>query len=270
MKNVIYYSALIILWAIIHVLFGTTMLAVGAIKGPFPSPLIALAVAVLIPEYWLISIGLTMFTRDFLAKKILGNKEKHSKVTPTILVALGGIMVIASILISVFQDEETNNAIFAHRAPKIETLENRSYQGDAITGDKTLNEYDLLLARNASDFKDALYDEFEKLKNKTPIVIDKLMTLNDIKLSESTHTFIYRLEVDKNVFTENEWKEIIEKFEEDKKNEFYDKAIVKCIMEELELNDFFEAVNIELQYTFSDKNNRHIGTCGFEYKELAK
>ena len=43
-----------------------------------------------------------------------------------------------------------------------------------------------------------------------------------------------------------------------------------CAMEEVEPNDFFKAANIKLQYTFADINNQHIGTCGFEYKELAK
>ena len=100
MKNVIYYSVLIILWAIIHVLFGTVMLVTGVVKGPFPSPLIALAIAVLIPEYWLISIGLTMYARELLARKILGNGKKYSKRIPTILVVGGFILVVVNVLLS--------------------------------------------------------------------------------------------------------------------------------------------------------------------------
>lgn len=100
MKNVIYYSVLTILWAIIHVLFGTVMLVTGVVKGPFPSPLIALAIAVLIPEYWFISIGLTMYARELLSRKILGNGKKYSKRIPTILVVIGLILVVAGILIS--------------------------------------------------------------------------------------------------------------------------------------------------------------------------
>lgn len=272
MKNVIYYSALIILWAIIHVLFGTAMLAFGAIEGPFPSPLIALAIAALIPEYWFITIGLTMFTRDLMAWIILDDKKKHSKVVPTILVAIGSIMVIASTLISVFQNMDDNKATQTQIAQKIEVPENRSqsYKEEPITHDGTISDYDLLLTRTISDFKSALHDEFEKIKEKTPIVIDEITTLRGIKSSGSTYTFIYRLEVDKNNFTENEWKEIIEGFEEDKKIEFYYETIGMCAMEEVEPNDFFKAANIKLQYTFADINNQHIGTCGFEYKELAK
>ena len=268
MKKVIYYSALIILWAIIHVLFGTAMLAVGAIEGPFPSPLLALAVAVLVPEYWFITIGLTMFTRDLLAKKILGCEKKHSKIAPTVLIILGGIMVIASTLISIFQNRDTNKTTQAQTAPKIEVPQ--SNQEEPITGDSTLSDYDLLLAKTISDFENALYEEFEKMKNKTPVVIDEIMTLTEIKSSGSTYTFTYRLEVEKNSFTKDEWKEIIDEFEEDKKIEFYYETIGTCAMEEVEPNDFFKAANIEFRYTFTDKNNCHIGTCGFEYKELAK
>jgi hypothetical protein len=41
-------------------------------------------------------------------------------------------------------------------------------------------------------------------------------------------------------------------------------------MEEVDPNEFFKTVNIKFEYTFSDINNNHIGTCGFEYKDLAK
>ena len=100
MKNVIYYSVLIILWAIIHILFGTLMLVIGVVEGPFPSILIALVIATLIPEYWLISIGLTMYARGLLARKILGNEKKYSKRIPTILVVGGFILVVVNVLLS--------------------------------------------------------------------------------------------------------------------------------------------------------------------------
>ena len=275
MKKVFYYSALIILWAIIHVLFGITMIAVGAIEGPFPSPLLALGVAVLIPEYWLISTGLTLFARGLMARMILGKEERHSKTLPTILVALGCIMVIANVLINVFQDDkDIYKATQAQPLPQKEIVayENNfeSHQEGLNTGEKLLSDYDLLLAKTISDFENALYEEFEKMKNKTPVVIDEIMTLTEIKSSGSTYTFTYRLEVEKNSFTKDEWKEIIDEFEEDKKIEFYYETIGTCAMEEVEPNDFFKAANIEFRYTFTDKNNCHIGTCGFEYKELAK
>ena len=102
MKKAIYYSALFILWMIIHVLFAAIMLVTGVLDGPFPSISLALIVAVIIPEYWIVSIGLTLFARDMLSRKILGEEKKHSKVIPTILVAIGGIMVIAGILLKIF------------------------------------------------------------------------------------------------------------------------------------------------------------------------
>ena len=273
MKKVFYYSALIILWAIIHVLFGITMIAVGAIEGPFPSPLLALGVAVLIPEYWLISTGLTLFARGLMARMILGKEERHSKTLPAILVALGCIMVIANVLINVFQnDEEIYKPVQPLPQKEIVAYENNfeSHQEGLNTGEKLLSDYDLLLAKTISDFRNDLNVEFEKMKKKIPIVIDKFMTLNEIKSSGSTYTFIYRLEAEKSDLTEDAWKEIIEEFKEDRKHEFYYETISECIMADVNANDFFMAANVKFQYTFTDINNLHIGTCEVEYKDFAK
>lgn len=267
MKNVIYYSVLIIQCAIIHVLFGTIMIAIGAIQGPFPSPLLALGVTVLIPEYWLISIGITLFTRDLWARIILRKSKKHSKVVSTILVSIGFIMIVASILITTFQNSEKDKTTQTVASKKIEVYENKipSQKEEA-----SISNGDLVLTRMVSDFSTDLKMEFEKTKKDIPVKIDEFTTLKDIKLSESTYTFIYCWEINKNDLTENDWKEILEDFVEDRKIELYYEVVTACAMEEVDPNEFFKTVNIKFEYTFSDINNNHIGTCGFEYKDLAK
>ena len=273
MKKVFYYSALIILWAIIHVLFGITMIAVGAIEGPFPSPLLALGVAVLIPEYWLISTGLTLFARGLMARMILGKEERHSKTLPTILVALGCIMVIANVLINVFQDdEEIYKPVQPLPQKEIVAYENNfeSHQEGLNTGEKLLSDYDLLLAKTISDIKRDLKIEFENMEKRTPIVIDKYTTLSGIKSSGSTYTFIYRLDFEKEMFTEKEWKENIEEIGEEKKSELYNETISTCIMADVDSNDFFKAAGIKFKYIFNDKNNQYVGSYEIAYKDLAK
>ena len=275
MKKVFYYSALIILWAIIHVLFGITMIAVGAIEGPFPSPLLALGVAVLIPEYWLISTGLTLFARGLMARMILGKEERHSKVIPSVLVVLGSIMVIANVLINVFQDDkDIYKATQAQPLPQKEIVayENNfeSHQEGLNTGEKLLSDYDLLLAKTISDIKRDLKIEFENMEKRTPIVIDKYTTLSGIKSSGSTYTFIYRLDFEKEMFTEEEWKENIEEIGEEKKFELYYETTSTCIMADVDSNDFFKAAGIKFKYIFNDKNNHYIGSYEIAYKDLAK
>ena len=273
MKKVFYYSALIILWAIIHVLFGITMIAVGAIEGPFPSPLLALGVAVLIPEYWLISTGLTLFARGLMARMILGKEERHSKTLPTILVVLGCIMVIANVLINVFQDdEEIYKPVQPLPQKEIVAYENNfeSHQEGLNTGEKLLSDYDLLLAKTISDIKRDLKIEFENMEKRTPIVIDKYTTLSGIKSSGSTYTFIYRLDFEKEMFSEEEWKENIEEFGEDTKSELYYETTSTCIMADVDSNDFFKAAGIKFKYIFNDKNNHYIGSYEIAYKDLAK
>ena len=101
MKNVIYYSTLTALWVAIHILTGVILIAFGVVEASSPY---ALIVAVLIPEVWLLSVGLAMSLRGTLAKRILHEEKKFSKVVPIVLIALGSVMIIANIVLTCIQN----------------------------------------------------------------------------------------------------------------------------------------------------------------------
>lgn len=271
MKKVYYYLALFFLWAIIHVLFGAAMLAIGAIEGSFPTPLIALAVAVLIPEYWLISIGLTLFSRDMLANKILGEGKKHSKIIPIVLVALGTIMVIVSVSISAIWKTRANEATERKTPRKLEiSIDNYTtlHEGSEMSEERSSNS-NLLLTKTILDYKAGVNETFENMKEKVPTIIDEIVTLENVLISESAYTLFYQLNIDKDNFPQEELDDIIKEHKEDIKKELYYSTISTCWMAGVNPTDFFKTANIKFIYIFSDTNNEHIGLCEIDFKDFA-
>lgn len=271
MKKFCYYLALFFLWVIIHVLFGAAMLAIGAIEGSFPTPLIALAVAVLIPEYWLISIGLAMLTRDILAKKILGEGKKHSKIIPIVLVALGTIMVIASVSISAIWKTRANEATETRTPRKLEiSIDNYTtlHEGSEM-GEETSCNNDLLLAKTILDYKAGINETFENLGKQVPIRIDEILTLGKVSVTESEYTLFYQLNVEKDDFRQYELDNLIKETGEDMEFEFYYPTLSLCRMAGVNPSDFFKNSNIKFVCIFSDTNNEHIGLCEIDFKDFA-
>lgn len=271
MKKFYYYLALFFIWLIIHVLFGTSMLAIGAIEGSFPTPLIALAVAILIPEYWLISIGLAMLTRDILAKKILGEGKKHSKIIPIVLVALGTIMVIVSVSISAIWKTRANEATERKTPRKLEiSIDNyTTLQDDLEMSEESFSSNDLLLAKTILDYKAGINETFENLGKEVPIRIDEIQTLGKVSVTESAYTLFYQLNIDKDDFPQEELDDIIKEHKEDIKKELYYPTISICNMAGVNPTDFFKTANIKFIYIFSDTNNEHIGLCEIDFKDFA-
>ena len=271
MKKFCYYLALFFLWVIIHVLFGATMLAVGAVKGAFPTHFIALAVAVLIPEYWLISIGLTLFSRDMLANKILGKGKQHSKIIPTALVTLGTIMVIASVSISAIRKTEANEITETRTPRKLEiSIDNYTtlHEGSEMGEERSSNS-DLLLTKTILDYKAGMNETFENMKEGVPIIIDDIVTLENVLISESAYSIFYQLNIDKDDFPQEELDDIIKEHKEDIKKELYYPTISICNMAGVNPTDFFKTANIKFIYIFSDTNNEHIGLCEIDFKDFA-
>lgn len=271
MKKFCYYLALFFLWVIIHVLFGTTMLAIGAIEGSFPTFLIALAVAVLIPEYWLISIGLAMLTRDILAKKILGEGKKHSKIIPIVLVALGTIMVIVSVSISAIWKTRANEATERKTPRKLEiSIDNyTTLQDDLEMSEESFYSNDLLLAKTILDYKAGINETFENLGKEVPIRIDEILTLGKVSVTESEYTLFYQLNVEKDDFRQYELDNLIKETGEDMEFEFYYPTLSLCRMVGVNPSDFFKNSNIKFVCIFSDTNNEHIGLCEIDFKDFA-
>ena len=271
MKKFYYYLALFFIWLIIHVLFGTTMLAIGAIEGSFPTPLIALAVAVLIPEYWLISIGLTLFSRDMLANKILGKGKQHSKIIPTALVTLGTIMVIASVSISAIRKTEANEITETRTPRKLEiSIDNyTTLQDDLEMSEESFCSNDLLLAKTILDYKAGINETFENLGKEVPIRIDEIVTLENVLISESEYTLFYQLNVEKDDFRQYELDNLIKETGEDMEFEFYYPTLSLCRMAGVNPSDFFKNSNIKFVCIFSDINNEHIGLCEIDFKDFA-
>ena len=265
MKKVVYYSLIAILWAVIHVLIGVILIIVGVVEASSPN---ALLVAVLIPEVWILSIGLTMFSRRELSKRILHEEKKFSKVVPIVLVALGGLMVGANILLTCIQRCTTNDTTQTVSQKVVDTKEVSSNSTETYKSESS--NVDLSLTKTIMDFKTGLNEEFEKMDKIVPIRINEVMTLNEIKNSGSTYTLIYRLEIKKDDIAENELKDIIEDFGENNKIELYYEAISMCALAEIDSNEFFKAVNIKLQYCFTDINDNNLGTCEVDYKDFAK
>ena len=146
MKNVVYYSSLALLWVTIHILTGVILIAFGVVAASSPY---ALVIAVLIPEVWLFSVGLAMFTRRVLAKKILHKENSYSKVIPTVLTALGAVMIIANIVLTAIQENKTDETT-PISTPKI--AKNNNIAAD----DNEENRKDLLLIKTILDFKAGL------------------------------------------------------------------------------------------------------------------
>lgn len=261
MKNVVYYSTLFFAWLVIHLLLAATLIIIGTIEGPY-----ALGVAAIIPEVCILSVGLAMFTRKALAKRILHKEKSFSKAIPIVLVALGGVMVGANIVLKIVQK---NSAVTTTSVPAPKETES-----SAITAshgsENAENSKDMQLSKNIRDFKSALNKEFEKMSKNTPISLDEITTLKEIKLSETAYTFVFQLNIDKNDFEGYYLEQIVDDFVDEKKAELYYDVVFKCALAEVESNEFFKAANIKIEYIFADANNSHIRTCGFEFKELAK
>ena len=261
MKNVVYYSTLFTLWVVIHLLLSSALIIILSIDGPY-----ALAIAAVMPEVWILSVGLAMFTRKALAKRILHKEKSFSKAIPIVLVALGGVMLGANIVLKIVQK---NSAVTTTLVPAPKETES-----SAITSshgsENAENSKDMQLSKNIRDFKSALNKEFEKMSKNTPISLDEITTLQKIELSESSYTLIFQLNVDKNDFEGYYLEQIVDDFVDEKKTELYYDVVFKCAMAEVDSNEFFKAANIKIEYIFADANNSHIRTCGFEFKELAK
>ena len=266
MRNVVYYSTLFILWVVIHLLLSTALTVILAIDGPY-----APAVAAVMPEVWILSVGLAMFTRKAIAKRTLHEEKKFSKAVPIVLVALGGVMVGANIVLSLFQEESTEDTILALTAKDIENNTSPDVLDKPLkTSENAVNEKETLLSRIILDFKAGMNDKFEKTNEKTPVRFNEFISLNEIIMSDSTYSFIYQLNINKNDFEGDYLREIINDFVDNVKIELYYAVIAHCALAEVDSNEFFKNVNITFQYTFTDKNNRQIGTCEFHYKDLAK
>lgn len=260
MKNVVYYSLLTILWAIIHILISVLLIVFGVVEASAPNALIT---AVLIPEVWLLSVGLAMSTRRALAKRILHKEREYSKIIPTVMTVLGGVMVVANIALTAIQENRKKETTYIHTT---ETTGNSS----TATNENEENCSDLLLAKTILDFRSGLNDEFEKISRKTPIILDDMTSLDKIEISASTYTFIYQLKINKYDFVNSSLEDIIGDFvEEEKIKQYYD-VISLCALAGVDANDFLKTANIKFRYTFTDINNHHIGTCEFEYKDLTK
>ena len=96
MKNFIYYSVLIVLWATILVLLGIILVAIGGIEAQY----YALVIAILQPRLWLISVGATLLLRPVVYKKIFGLQKSFGKSTATVLIVLGVIITVLALIIS--------------------------------------------------------------------------------------------------------------------------------------------------------------------------
>ena len=119
MKKAVYYSVIAILWMIIHLLLGITMITIGVIDKPFPSIMYALATAFLIPELWLLSVGTTMLSRGFLIKKILGYEKKFPKFISITLITIGCIIVVGNVLLTYILNNTPNEATLVYTPKKI-------------------------------------------------------------------------------------------------------------------------------------------------------
>ncbi len=256
MKNVIYYSSLIFLWLIIHFLLGTLVIT---IEGPLPSPLYILGISILIPELWVLSVGLTMLSRKVLAKRILCEEKSYSKIAPAILISLGSVLLGANILLGLIQKKNVEANITESDITEVndEPME--------MSGN---NKEEALLAEAISGFKAGLNEEFEKTNMEVPLRTQEILILNKILISDSTYTFIYQLDIDKDDFLEGDLEGFIDDFGEDMKTEIFYSVLSLCRSIRVYSLDFFSAANIKFLYIFSDINDKHIATCGFELKDF--
>lgn len=95
MKNVIYYLALTFLWAIILVLLGIILVAIGGIEAPY----YALVIAILQPRLWFISAGATLLLRPVVYKMVFGLQKSFNKTRALVLIVIGVIMVILTFIL---------------------------------------------------------------------------------------------------------------------------------------------------------------------------
>ena len=258
MKNVVYYSTLFIFWVVIHLLLSSALILILSIDGPY-----ALAIATIIPELFILSVGITMFTRRALAKRILHEERSYSKVIPTVLVTLGGIMIVANIVLSAIQQKriDENMPIYTH-----EVIENKT----VTASDNVGNSKESPLTRTIHNYKEELDKEIEETMKVVPQSIDDVVTLEKVSKLESVYSYNYQLKIDKANFAQDDLNDIINDFGEDVRIGIYYEAISVCGLAEIDPNEFFKAANIKFKYSFSDINNSHIGTYELDYKELAK
>ena len=258
MKNVVYYSTLFILWVVIHLLLSSALILILSIDGPY-----ALAIAAVMPEVWILSIGLAMFTRKAMAKRILHEEKRYSKVISTVLVALGSVMIIANIVLSAIQQKAIDEAMPIH-TPAV--VENKTFAAN----DNVDNSEKSRLKRTIYDYKKELDKEVEKTMKIVPQAIDDVVTLEKVSKLESVYSYNYQLKIDKANFAQDDLNDIINDFGEDVRIGIYYEAISVCGLAEIDPNEFFKEANIKFKYSFSDINNSHIGTYELDYKELAK
>ena len=258
MKNVIYYTSLAVLWAIIHILLSMVMIAIGIVEQSAPH---ALIISALLPEIWLLSIGIAMLPRGVLAKHILHEEKMYSKTVPTVLAAFGTLMIGTNILLTSIEKKPTT--IEALRDTPI-TLDIKEIP---IADENTYNSNDSLLTETIQDLKSSINQEFEELNRNTPIRIDNITVLNEIEISESGYTCIYQLEIDKDDFNADYLNGIVEDFGEMNKTEFYNDVLVLCEVTGIDPDEFFKAVNIRFKYSFVDINNNNIATYEMDCKD---
>ena len=124
MKNVVYYSTLLTLWVVIHLLLSSALIIILSIDGPY-----ALAIAAVMPEVWILSVGLTMLSRKVLAKRILCEEKSYSKIAPAILISLGSVLFGANILLGLIQKKNVEANITESDITEVndEPMEMRSY-----------------------------------------------------------------------------------------------------------------------------------------------
>lgn len=279
MKKAIYYSVIAILWMVIHVLLGITMIAIGVIDEPFPSIMHALATAFLIPELWLLSVGITMLSRRVLTKKILGYEKKIPKFVTITLITIGCIMVGGNILLTYILNNVPNEAALAYTPKEIikedidkkEVHSNNKNMSSENEGSfqRVADNKELLLIGTILDFKTELNKELEEMNKEVPIRIDEIMILNRIQISNNAYTFLYQLEIDKDKVATDELNEIIKDFGKEMEKYFYDSILSMCYITDINSSDFFKAANLKFEYVFSDINDKHIRTYRIDCKDFA-
>lgn len=279
MKKAIYYSVIAILWMVIHVLLGITMIAIGVIDKPFPSIMHALATAFLIPELWLLSVGITMLSRRVLTKKILGYEKKIQKFVTITLITIGCIMVGGNILLTYILNNVPNEAALAYTPKEIikEDIDKKEVHGNNKnmssenegSFQRVADNKELLLIGTILDFKTELNKELEEMNKEVPIRIDEIMILNRIQISNNAYTFLYQLEIDKDKVATDELNEIIKDFGKEMEKYFYDSILSMCYITDINSSDFFKAANLKFEYVFSDINDKHIRTYRIDCKDFA-
>lgn len=103
MKNVIYYSALVILCILITLLLDILVISPSIFILGFPDIYDFISIIIGYFEIWFISAGLTLLSRGYLRKIIICNEKSYSKVKAMALIIVGSILLILHIILNLVE-----------------------------------------------------------------------------------------------------------------------------------------------------------------------